>query len=149
MASQITAVSSVCSTVCSGADQRKHQSSAPLAFVRGIHRWPVTCVFVSERSSNAENVFIWYRDHGLLHKGVQQRDDGSHEYVFSWCDVKKADVTRFGLIFTHLHTRYLKLIRRTTNQREQMKYLVMFKSHDCTDPNQTQLSLCFAVCPLP
>ena len=24
-----------------GADQRKHQSSASLAFVRGIHRWPV------------------------------------------------------------------------------------------------------------
>ena len=41
MASQITAVSSVYSTVCSGADQRKHQSSASLAFVRGIHRSPV------------------------------------------------------------------------------------------------------------
>ena len=41
MASQITSVSSVCSNVCSGADQRKHQSSASLAFVRGIHRWPV------------------------------------------------------------------------------------------------------------
>ena len=38
MMSQIT---SVWSTVCSGADQRKHQSSAALAFVRGIHRWPV------------------------------------------------------------------------------------------------------------
>ena len=31
----------VCSAVCSGADQRKHQSSTSLAFVRGIHRWPV------------------------------------------------------------------------------------------------------------
>ena len=41
MVSQITVVSFVCSTVCSGADQRKHQSSAWLAFVRGIHRWPV------------------------------------------------------------------------------------------------------------
>ena len=29
------------SSVCSGADQRKHQSSALLALVRGIHRWPV------------------------------------------------------------------------------------------------------------
>ena len=29
------------STVCSGADQRKHQSPASLAFVRGFHRWPV------------------------------------------------------------------------------------------------------------
>ena len=35
MASQITGVLSVFSTVCSGADQRKHQSSASLAFVRG------------------------------------------------------------------------------------------------------------------
>ena len=38
MASQITGVSIVCWTVCSGADQRKHQSSASLAFVWGIHR---------------------------------------------------------------------------------------------------------------
>ena len=30
-----------CSTVGSGADQRKNQRSASLAFVRGIHRWPV------------------------------------------------------------------------------------------------------------
>ena len=39
--SQITSVSIVYPTVCSGADQRKHQSSVSLAFVRGIHRWPV------------------------------------------------------------------------------------------------------------
>ena len=41
MASQITRLTIVCSTVYSGAGQRKHQSSASLAFVRGIHRWPV------------------------------------------------------------------------------------------------------------
>ena len=41
MASQITSASIVYSTVYSGADQRTHQSSAWLAFVRGIHRWPV------------------------------------------------------------------------------------------------------------
>ena len=41
MASQITSVSVVCSTVCLGADQRKHQSSVSLAFVRGVHRSPV------------------------------------------------------------------------------------------------------------
>ena len=40
MASQITSVSIIYSTVCSNADHRKHQSSASLAFVRGIHRWP-------------------------------------------------------------------------------------------------------------
>ena len=41
MASQITCVSMVCSTVCSGADQRKCQSSASLAFVVWIYRSPV------------------------------------------------------------------------------------------------------------
>ena len=39
--SQITNITIVYSTVYSVADQRKHQSSASLAFVRGIHRWPV------------------------------------------------------------------------------------------------------------
>ena len=38
MASQITSLTIVYSTVYSGADQRKHQSSASLAFVRGIHQ---------------------------------------------------------------------------------------------------------------
>ena len=41
MASQITSLTIVHSAVYSGADERKQQSSAPLAFVRGIHRSPV------------------------------------------------------------------------------------------------------------
>ena len=39
--SQITSLTIVYSTVYSGADQRKHQSSTSLAFVRGINRGPV------------------------------------------------------------------------------------------------------------
>ena len=50
MTSQIAGVSMVCSTVCSGTNQRKHQSSVSLAFVRGIHRWQVP-----PRDSKAEN----------------------------------------------------------------------------------------------
>ena len=42
----------------SDADQRNHQSSASLAFVRGIHRVP------AQMASNAENVSIWWRHHG-------------------------------------------------------------------------------------
>ena len=45
MASQITSLTIVYSTVYSGTDQRKHQSSASLAFARGpvnfSHKWPV------------------------------------------------------------------------------------------------------------
>ena len=50
IASQITSLPVVCSIVYSGVNQRKHQSSASLAFFREIHRgpanfphkWPVT-----------------------------------------------------------------------------------------------------------
>ena len=41
IASQITSPTIVYSIFYSGTDQRKHQSSASLAFVRGIHRGPV------------------------------------------------------------------------------------------------------------
>ena len=41
VASQITSLTGVYSIVYSDADNRKHQSSASLAFVRGIHRGPV------------------------------------------------------------------------------------------------------------
>ena len=41
IASQITSLTIVFSTVYLDTDQRKHQSSASLAFVRGIHRRPV------------------------------------------------------------------------------------------------------------
>ena len=55
IASQTTSLTIVFSIVYLGTDQRKHQSSVPLAFVRGIHRRPMT--------SNAENVSIWRRHH--------------------------------------------------------------------------------------
>ena len=41
MVSQITSLMIVYSTVYSGADQTKHQSSVSRAFVLGIHRWPM------------------------------------------------------------------------------------------------------------
>ena len=41
MASQITSITMVSSIVYSDTNERKHQSSASLAFVWGIHRWPV------------------------------------------------------------------------------------------------------------
>ena len=55
MASQITSLIIVYSTVYSGAHQRKHQSSVSLAFVTGE--------FPAQMASNAENVFIWWRHH--------------------------------------------------------------------------------------
>ena len=60
MASQTTSVSIVYSTVYSDADQRKHQSSASLAFVRGTGEFP------AQMASNVENVSIWWRHHVLV-----------------------------------------------------------------------------------
>ena len=55
MTSQITSLTIVYSIVYSGADQRKHQSSASLAFLRE---------FPAQMANNAENVSIWWRHHG-------------------------------------------------------------------------------------
>ena len=63
IAPQITSLMIVYSTIYSDADQRKHQSSASLAFVWGIHRDPV------QMASNAENVSIRWRHHDSLWKG--------------------------------------------------------------------------------
>ena len=61
VASQITSLTIVYSTVHAGADQRKHQSSASLAFVHGIHRWPVNSP--AQMASNTENISIWWCCH--------------------------------------------------------------------------------------
>ena len=61
-ASQITSLTIVFSTVYSDADQRKHQSSASLAFVRGIHRRPVNSPTNGQLGGKC---FIWWRHHGF------------------------------------------------------------------------------------
>ena len=55
IASQITSLTIVLSTVYLDTDQRKHQSSASMAFASGE--------FPAQMASNAENVFIWWRHH--------------------------------------------------------------------------------------
>ena len=64
IASLITSLTIVYSTVYSDADQRKHQSSASLAFVGGIHR--DTGEFPAQMTNNTENVSIWWRIHVSL-----------------------------------------------------------------------------------
>ena len=67
MVSQITILTILYSTI-QGADQRKHQSSASLAFVGGWG-WgvdlPVTGELPAQMASNADNVCIWWRHHAL------------------------------------------------------------------------------------
>ena len=70
MASQITSLTVVYSTVYADVDQRKHQSSASLAFVWGIHR-------------DAENVSIWWRHHDDRPTGIPTGD--SNHWQFKSC----------------------------------------------------------------
>ena len=67
MASEITSLTIVYSTVYSSLDQRKHQSSASLAFLRGIHRWPVNSPHkwpVKRKMFPFDDVIMWY--HSIL-----------------------------------------------------------------------------------
>ena len=68
MASQITSLTIVYSTVYSGADQRKHQSSASLAFGWGIHRWQVNSPHegpVPRKMFPFDDVTMSHRIHGI------------------------------------------------------------------------------------
>ena len=65
MAYQITGVSIVYSTICSGVDKKKHQSSTSLFFVGGNST--VSGEFPVQRASNAQKVSVWWRHHQLRH----------------------------------------------------------------------------------
>ena len=71
IASQITSVLIVYSIVCSGENQRKYQSSASLAFVRGIHRWPVNSPHkgpVMWKMFPFDDVTLWWDTHTFVSK---------------------------------------------------------------------------------
>ena len=74
MVSQITSHTIVYSIVYSGAYQRKHQSSASLAFVRGIQQWPVNSPHkwpVIRKMFPLDDVIISY--HITLHRIITLR----------------------------------------------------------------------------
>ena len=62
MASQTTSLAIVYSNVYSGAGQRKLQSSRSLAFVTGIHRWPVH----SPHKGPVTRKFVPFDDHFMI-----------------------------------------------------------------------------------
>ena len=92
MASEITGVLVVYSTVCSVADQRKHQSSASLVCVGEIHRWPVNSCshrwIPRTKASDAEHASIWWRHHGNR-KNTCRRPVLLHEM---WTECSPAEI---------------------------------------------------------
>ena len=92
IASQITSFTIVYSTVYSDADQRQHQSSASLPFVRGIHRGPVNSPHkwpVTRKMFPFDDVIMftmevitppwWDLSYSLLVKGAPE----SHAYLIT------------------------------------------------------------------
>ena len=63
MASEITSLTIVYSTVYSSVDQAKYQSFMSLAFVQGIHQWPVNSPHrgpVTRKMFSFDDVIMWH-----------------------------------------------------------------------------------------
>ena len=98
MASQITSLTIVYSTIYSGADHRNHQSFALLAFVRGIHRWPVNSPHkgpVTRKMLPFDDVImIWvFIANGIVQERCRYlrsitlpRELKSFQFRFEWCN---------------------------------------------------------------
>ena len=105
MAYQITSLTIVCPNVYTGADQRKHQSSASLAFVWGIHRWPVISshkwpvtrkmfpfddVIMSPAIIDTYLIYVWIRALNSTYSSTQKyhirtRSSGFDHYGQTYC----------------------------------------------------------------
>ena len=86
IASQITSVSIVSSTVCPVTDQRKHQSSASLGFVRGIHRWPVDSPYkgpVTKKMFPFDDVIMMWMGIGVITKVMVTLNHVGGSFIFS------------------------------------------------------------------
>ena len=74
----------------------KHQSSASLAFVRGIP--PVTGGFPSQRASDAENVSIGWRHYEYVIVHIARLRYGSPHRTDAF---NRSELTHFDYLFTH------------------------------------------------
>ena len=91
IASQITSLTIVYSTVYSGADQSKHQSSASLAFVWGIHRGPVNSTHkwpVTRKMFPFDDVIMWK----LLWKKIENM----WPFCSKWYDCRDSPLQTFA-----------------------------------------------------
>ena len=124
MASQITSLAIVYSIVYSDADQRKHQSSASLAFVRRIHRgpvnsphkWPVTRkMFPFADVIMNQNTTIYFRKLKLkMSTKYRLFCLGSNVLICNFCIFKnvylKWHPCQIGImLFIQVHTMYITM----------------------------------------
>ena len=87
MASQITSLTIVYSTVYSCTNQRKHQRSASLAFVRGFHQWPVNSPHkgpVTRKMFPFDDVMMKVVPGALCHPFLDSKLSSYSHPVLSW-----------------------------------------------------------------
>ena len=108
---QITSLTIVYSIAYSGADHRKHQSSASLAFVQGIHRWPVNS----------------------LHKGPVMRKMFPFDDIIMSCEYHRRNQLTQTL---HLHFRFLMI--SFIEFRASFMFEIIFRENTITLLNQNQ-----------
>ena len=116
MASQITSLPIVYSTVYSDADQRKHESSASLAFARGIHRGPMNSPHkwpVTRKMFPFDDIIMWESLATCLRRGyvnllihTKLYDVVTHPYVQNvWCNYVSMPLSRTKYMISHKKVR--------------------------------------------
>ena len=125
IAYQIISLDIVYSTLYSGADQSKHQSSASLAFVWGIHRGPVNSPHkwpVTRKMFPFDDVIMNYSGLPHWHCGnrIFQNDRGSSEMMLKGNtdglvqERRNASALTLSYVFLALNHRYDICLDRTT-----------------------------------
>ena len=112
IASQITSLTIVYSTVYSGADQRNHQSSTLLAIVRGIHR----CQVNSPHKWPVKRKMFPFDDVVMLMPNGQQAFTRINDGQFIWLHIVLLATTSFNAVarkVTMVFIKGLSYIRAT------------------------------------
>ena len=124
MTSQITSLTIVYSTVHSGADQRKHQSSASLAFVRGIHRWPVNSPHKWPVTRKCFHLMTSSWTHSSLEIGLHKP---THPRIYNLTK------TRCELAPAYKQTRDMVSTLPNSNPQQTWYWLCHWKPQQCID----------------
>ena len=113
MASQITSLTIVYSTVYSRRRSQKHQSSASLSFVRGIHWWLVNSLLKGPVSS-----LVLYVGNPLVTSGFPTQRAGNMEYTsMSWCPLGQCNYITGTIVVSLKEMKYAYLLESFNQPR--------------------------------
>ena len=135
LASQITSLTVVYSTVYLSADQRKHQSFASLAFVRGLHRGPVNSPHkwpVTRKMFPFDNVIIdsYYRPQNKVTSTPLRL-----RWTVVWWHIH-IDMQRCIFLFLDYRVAMLKWLKSFRNKyKSPFPFILIGQYHGCWWPD--------------